>query len=121
MTDISLKTNKQTIIFRFIVCSFIFIFFYLYTVMLGSKGILTPTNATDCFIAVQFSQSCKHLQYCTNHVLLTHEAFLQIQDCYGPQSRYVQGQVLQFLSCLHLKSQNPIHPYSVPYVLCELT
>ncbi len=30
--------------------------------MLGSKDILTPTNATDCFIAVQFSQSYKHLQ-----------------------------------------------------------
>ena len=29
--------------------------------MLGSKGILTLTDAQDCFIATQFSQSCKHL------------------------------------------------------------
>ena len=28
--------------------------------MLGAKGTLPPTNATDCFIAVQFSQSLLH-------------------------------------------------------------
>ena len=31
----------------------------LNNMMLGSKDILPPTNATDCFIAVQFSQSYK--------------------------------------------------------------
>ena len=27
---------------------------------LGSKGLLPPTDATDCSIALQLSQSCKH-------------------------------------------------------------
>ena len=30
--------------------------------MLGSKGILPPTDATNCFVATQLSQFYKHLQ-----------------------------------------------------------
>ena len=36
--------------------------------MLGSKGILNLTDAQDCFIATQFSQSCKHRHEADLHI-----------------------------------------------------